>query len=126
MVGSGEGVTAVEAAEEHLALTRAFDTRAQELSLSGISGYYWYHTIDLGDGLVTPGLYDYRDTIGAFGFPNNMRGTRVLDVGSATGFFAFEFKRRDASVMSVECPPCAIWTDSPASRSKARCSRSSV
>jgi len=28
----------------------------------------------------------------------------VLDVGSATGFFAFEFERRGARVISVELP----------------------
>jgi SAM-dependent methyltransferase len=33
-----------------------------------------------------------------------MRGMNVLDVGSATGFFAFEFARRGASVVSVELP----------------------
>lgn len=33
-----------------------------------------------------------------------MRGMNVLDVGSATGFFAFEFERRGAHVVSVELP----------------------
>jgi hypothetical protein len=33
-----------------------------------------------------------------------MRGMRVLDVGSATGIFAFEFARRGAQVISVELP----------------------
>jgi tRNA (mo5U34)-methyltransferase len=72
--------------------------------LSDADRYYWYHTLDLGDGLVTPGLYDYRETLGAFGFPENMSGMTVLDVGSATGFFAFEFERRGARVISVELP----------------------
>ncbi len=33
-----------------------------------------------------------------------MRGMTVLDVGSATGFFAFEFERRGARVVSTELP----------------------
>jgi SAM-dependent methyltransferase len=33
----------------------------------------------------------------------------VLDVGSATGFFAFEFERRGASVVSVDLPSVAEW-----------------
>ncbi len=37
-------------------------------------------------------------------FPENMSGMTVLDVGSATGFFAFEFERRGARVISVELP----------------------
>jgi SAM-dependent methyltransferase len=83
---------------------RAFSERARELGLPDTSRYYWYHTIDLGDGLVTPGMYDYRQTIGAFQFPEDMRGMTVLDAGSATGFFAFEFERRGARVVSVELP----------------------
>jgi SAM-dependent methyltransferase len=81
-----------------------FAERAAALGLQDADRYYWYHTIDLGEGLITPGLYDYRETIGAFGFPNDMRGMTVLDIGSATGYFAFEFERRGARVISVELP----------------------
>ncbi len=83
---------------------RAFSERARELGLPDTSRFYWYHTIDLGDGLITPGMYDYRETISAFQFPEDMRGMTVLDAGSATGFFAFEFERRGARVVSVELP----------------------
>lgn len=83
---------------------RVFSERTRELGLPDTSRFYWYHTIDLGDGLVTPGMYDYRQTISAFHFPDDMRGMNVLDVGSATGFFAFEFERRGARVVSVELP----------------------
>jgi tRNA (mo5U34)-methyltransferase len=82
----------------------AFVRRAESLGLGPVRDFYWYHTVDLGDGLVTPGTYDYRATLPAFGFPESMRGMRVLDVGSATGFFAFEFERRGARVVSVELP----------------------
>jgi len=91
-------------AEEFLALTQTFDRRARELNLGDTSRFYWYHTIDLGDGLITPGLYDYRKTVSDFHFPQDMSGMTVLDVGSATGFFAFEFARRGADVVSVELP----------------------
>ncbi len=91
-------------AEEFLERTRAFNEQARTLGAPDISRYYWYHTIDLGDNLVTPGLYDYRETIADFHFPENMRGMTVLDVGSATGFFAFEFERRGARVVSTELP----------------------
>src|SRR3954463_16061916 len=81
-----------------------FQTGASALGLADASRYYWYHAVDLGDGLVTPGIYDYRETISHFGFPENMSGMTVLDVGSATGFFAFEFERRGARVVSTELP----------------------
>jgi tRNA (mo5U34)-methyltransferase len=82
----------------------AFAARAKELGLPDTSRFYWYHTIDLGEGLITPGMYDYRQTVSEFGFPEDMRGMTVLDAGSATGFFAFEFERRGARVVSVELP----------------------
>ncbi|HXJ42958.1 MAG TPA: hypothetical protein VNH18_27000, partial [Bryobacteraceae bacterium] len=81
-----------------------FETGAVAAGLADASRYYWYHAVDVGDGLVTPGIYDYRETIGQFGFPENMSGMTVLDVGSATGFFAFEFERRGARVVSMELP----------------------
>lgn len=90
--------------EQFYERSREFIQRAAEQGLADAERYYWYHTIDLGDGLVTPGMYDFRDTIAAFQFPADMRGMTVLDVGSATGFFAFEFERRGARVISVELP----------------------
>src|SRR5260370_40402597 len=83
---------------------RAFCGRARQLGLGDVSRYYWYHTVDLGDGLITPGLYDYRETISGFPFPANMTGMRVLDVGPATGFFSFEFERRGEEVVAMELP----------------------
>jgi len=87
--------------EQFLATSRAFEAAA---GLPDVDRYYWYHTVDLGNGLVTPGIYDYRETIDSFDFPADMTGMTVLDVGSATGFFAFEFERRGARVISMELP----------------------
>ncbi len=98
------GSNALTVAEEYLEQIDAFAVRTRELGLPDTSRFYWYHTIDLGNGLVTPGLYDYRETIKDFHFPEDMSGMRVLDVGSATGFFAFEFERRGARVVSTELP----------------------
>lgn len=91
-------------AQEYFEQVDEFQQRAVRLGLGDVRGYYWYHTIDLGDGLITPGMYDYRSTLSAFRFPETMRGMQVLDVGSATGFFAFELERRGARVVSVELP----------------------
>ena len=101
---AGSRMSLMTSAEQFLEKTEAFTARARQLGLPDTSRFYWYHTIDLGDGLVTPGLYDYRATLGNFHFPENMEGMTVLDVGSATGFFAFEFERRGARVISTELP----------------------
>lgn len=81
-----------------------FHHQAEALGYRDIRNYYWYHTVELPGGLITPGQYDFRNVLGAFPFPDDMRGLRVLDIGSATGFFAFEFARRGANVVSVELP----------------------
>jgi tRNA (mo5U34)-methyltransferase len=91
-------------ATDFLKAVDEFNQRAVSLGLAEAEKYYWYHTIDLPHGLVTPGLYDFRETVPAFQFPGDMSGATVLDVGSATGFFAFEFERRGARVVSVELP----------------------
>ena len=91
-------------ATEYVKETRQFNERLRAMGLDAATSYYWYHVIDLGDGLVTPGLYDFRDSLDRFLFPENMAGMRVLDVGSATGYFAFEFAKRGAEVTSVELP----------------------
>lgn len=90
--------------EAYYELINDFHERALKLGYGDLSRYRWYHTIDLGNGLVTPGLYDHRPNLPIFKFPSDMEGMNVLDVGSATGFFAFEFEKRGANVTSVELP----------------------
>ena len=48
-----------------------------------------------------------------FHFPDRMRGMTVLDAGSATGFFAFEFERRGARVVSRSCRRLSILIGFP-------------
>jgi tRNA (mo5U34)-methyltransferase len=64
----------------------------------------WYHTIDLGDGLVTPGAYDHRPCLTRYRLPDDLRGQRALDVGAASGFFSFELERRGAQVVATDLP----------------------
>jgi tRNA (mo5U34)-methyltransferase len=91
-------------ADQFLESVRDFNERAARLGFTDIENYYWYHTVELPGGLITPGLYDIRASLAEFRFPDDMEGMHVLDVGSATGFFAFEFARRGARVVSVELP----------------------
>lgn len=99
-----EAQVANPVAEQFLLSVEEFNRRAHALGYSDIENYYWYHTIELPGGLVTPGLYDLRAALANFGFPEDMRGMSVLDVGTATGFFAFEFARRGAHVTAVDLP----------------------
>ena len=66
----------------------------------------WYHSIDLPDGRVIPGIISVealRARMDAFGLPADLRGKRVLDVGAATGWCSFEMERRGAEVVAVDC-----------------------
>ena len=56
----------------------------------------WYHTIELGNGLVSKGAYDLRSVVDCYGIPKSLRGKEVLDVDTGDGFFAFEMERREA------------------------------
>ncbi len=70
---------------------------------------YWYHTIELPDGRTTPGEYDHRRYLRHYGFPADLQGMSVLDVGTADGFFAFEFERRGASkVVALDLDPLEL------------------
>ncbi len=99
-----EAQVANPVAEQFLDTVNEFNGRGRALGYTDIENYYWYHTIELPGGLITPGLYDLRQSLPNFHFPDDMRGMRVLDVGTATGFFAFEFARRGALVTAVDLP----------------------
>ena len=61
----------------------------------------WYHTLDLGHGVVTQGMFDLRPFVDRYGLPD-VAGKRVLDVGTFDGFWAFELERRGALVTSLD------------------------
>lgn len=56
----------------------------------------WYHTIELGGGLISKGYFDHRSIVDKYGLPTSLRGKTALDVGTGDGFFAFEMERRGA------------------------------
>lgn len=59
---------------------------------------YFFHKMRLWDDFYTPGWSDVeREKLPYYGLPERMDGMRVLDVGCAEGFFAFEAERRGAA-----------------------------
>lgn len=63
----------------------------------------WWHRIDLGNGIVTPG-YDQSSTkLKNLRMPKDLSGMSVLDIGAWDGFFSFEAERRGAKrVLAVD------------------------
>ncbi len=77
----------------------------------------WYHTIDLGGGIVTPGWFDTRATVSRVPLPASLAGLRCLDVGTWDGFWAFEMERRGAaSVTAIDIDDQERWDWPPAMR----------
>jgi tRNA (mo5U34)-methyltransferase len=62
-----------------------------------VARYGWYHTIELGNGVVTPGMFDHRPAVDSYMLPSDLSGMRGLDVGTMDGFWAFEMERRGAA-----------------------------
>jgi tRNA (mo5U34)-methyltransferase len=73
---------------------------------------FWYHTIELAPGIITPGLIDLRASAPRV-LPADLTGKRAVDVATFDGFWAFEMERRGAdvtatdvsSVEEIEFPP---------------------
>lgn len=57
----------------------------------------WYHTMDLGQGLVTRGVDNTPVRLARVQMPADLSGRSVLDIGAWDGFFSFEAERRHAA-----------------------------
>jgi tRNA (mo5U34)-methyltransferase len=69
----------------------------------------WYHSIEVAPGVVTPGMFDLRPIVDRLPWPE-VRGRRVLDVGTYDGFLAFELERRGAAeVLATDIPGHELW-----------------
>lgn len=73
--------------------TPAAQLRAQ------VAQYPWFHSIDLGEGVVTPGTKSpeiHAAEIPAFFGPIDLAGASVVDIGAWNGFYSFTAKQRGA------------------------------
>jgi tRNA (mo5U34)-methyltransferase len=65
----------------------------------------WWHSIDLGEGRITPGVHaqaELQDNFSRFNLAPDLRGKRVLDIGCWDGFYAFEAEKRGADVVALD------------------------
>src|SRR3712207_5062190 len=66
-----------------------------------VERYPWYHTLELGDGVVTPGIFDHRPVLHHYPLPDDLSGQRCLDVATMDGYWAFEMERRGAASVTA-------------------------
>jgi tRNA (mo5U34)-methyltransferase len=79
---------------------------------------FWYHTIDIAPGVVTPGWFDLRPIVDLMPWPD-VRGKRCLDIGTFDGYLAFELERRGAAeVVAVDVEDHLLWDWPPDYRAK--------
>jgi len=68
----------------------------------------WWHEIELAPGIVTPGDDSNRmklPLLDALGLPQDLRGSRALDIGCSDGFFSFALEERGADVVAIDFVP---------------------
>lgn len=56
----------------------------------------WFHRIDLGNGVITPGYSDDQRKLIDLHFPEDLSGKTFLDIGAWDGFYSFEAEKRGA------------------------------
>lgn len=61
-----------------------------------ISNIRWWHKIDLGNGIITPGVDSTPEKLQFISMHQDLSGKSVLDIGAWDGFFSFEAERRGA------------------------------
>ncbi len=66
----------------------------------------WFHTVELIEGLVTPGQavapFSPKRYIDDLGFGPDLKGLKILDIGTYDGPMAFELAQRGADVVAVD------------------------
>jgi len=86
----------------------AMDRQAIERRIAKVP--FWWHYIDLGNGVVTPGNqwkpncpWATQRVREMLQLPESLAGKTVLDIGAWDGYFAFEAERRGASrVLAID------------------------
>lgn len=96
--------------DRHRAETDNPTLAAHERLVRDVQSLEWYHTLDLGSGVTTPGWFDLRGIAEQVPLPASLAGKRCLDVGTFDGFWAFEMERRGSEeVVAIDLLDPFMW-----------------
>jgi SAM-dependent methyltransferase len=70
---------------------------------------YFYHTMDVPGHGVVAGEWDLRAGVDTYLGHEDVRGKRVLELGTASGFLCFEMERRGAEVVAYDLDRSGSW-----------------
>jgi len=99
---------------------------AKEELIKRVYSLPWFHQLDLGEGIITPGstsLEVLRASADAF-FNISLNGKSVLDIGCYDGFYSFEALRRGAA--HVLAADHFMWHSDPRCRQAFELARSRI
>jgi SAM-dependent methyltransferase len=74
-----------------------------------VADCYFYHTMELPGYGVINGDWDLRHGVDDYLGNVTFAGKRVLEIGPASGFLAFEMEKRGAEVVSIEVTADHAW-----------------
>jgi SAM-dependent methyltransferase len=77
---------------------------------------YFYHVMDVPGHSDVGGQFDLRGSEDEYLGNVELDGTRVLEIGPASGFLSFHMESKGARVVSVELGPDAEWDVVPQAR----------
>lgn len=83
-------------------------TLTRQEIIKSVEARPWFHRIDLGNGIVTPGVDNSELKLNALGIPTDLTGKSVIDIGAWDGFFSFACERRGAATVVAANSYC--WT----------------
>jgi O-methyltransferase len=70
---------------------------------------HFYHILDIPGFGRTKGQWDLRQSLDAYLGNMPFCGTRVLEIGPASGYLTFEMEKRGASVVAIEVTESHSW-----------------
>lgn len=78
------------------------DPYAPARVVTDVAGCRFYHAMEVPGHGVMPGDWDLRGRVDQYLGGVSLRGRRVLEVGTASGFLCFEMERRGADVVALD------------------------
>ena len=109
----GPPATVLSVARETDGATRLYAAPRQVNSLSECT---FYHSMDIPGFGPVEGPWDLRPNVGAYLGGVDVRGRRVLELGTADGYLTFQLERQGAEVVSYDLSEHDRWDVVPYAR----------
>ena len=89
---------------------------AQPQNISNVDQCYFYHTMEIPGHGIVKGEWDLRKDVGRYLGNIDLRGKRVLEIGTASGFLCFEMENAGAQVVAYDLSDAYPWDIVPFAR----------